>query len=75
MDHTSRNDAAGADGVGNHGDTAAPAALPIVAERCKPPGAVDLVLTRHGDRMHLSAAEWAEFTAAVKAGKYDAAGT
>jgi hypothetical protein len=57
------------------GDGAAPAALPIVAERCEPPGAVDLVLTRHGDRMHLSAAEWAEFTAAVKAGKYDEAGT
>lgn len=38
------------------------------------PGAVDLADTRAqpgADPIHLSAAEWAEFVAAVKAGKYD----
>ena len=64
-------DAAGADA----GDGSAPAALPIVVEQCEPPGAVDLVLTRHGDRMHLSPAEWVEFLAAVKSGRYDSAVT
>lgn len=38
------------------------------------PGAVDLVDSRAqpgADPIHLSAAEWAEFIAAAKAGKYD----
>jgi hypothetical protein len=41
-----------------------------------PPGAVDLIdrRHRHAETWHFSAAEWAEFTAAVKAGKYDGAG-
>lgn len=42
------------------------------------PGSVDLVDTRAlpgADPIHLSAAEWAEFIAAVKAGAYDTPGT
>ena len=49
----------------------------IEAVPCEPPGAVDLIdrRHRHAETWHFTAAEWAEFTAAVKAGKYDAAGT
>ena len=77
MDHTSRSDAAGAGVVGNHGDAPVPVALLIVAESCEPFGAVDLIDRRHRipETWHFSAAEWAEFLAAVKAGKYDSAAT
>jgi hypothetical protein len=73
MDHTSRNDAAGAD----VGDGSASAAQRIVVKACEPSGAVDLIDRRHRvpETWHFSAAEWAEFLAAVKAGRYDSAGT
>jgi hypothetical protein len=74
-------DAAGADSVGNHGDTAVPAARLIETRPCEfdelNPGAMDLINHRdrqHPETWHFSAAEWAEFTAAVKAGRYDTAG-
>lgn len=41
---------------------------------CLRPGAVDLRASQHlpGDEvLHCSAAEWAEFLAAVKSGKFD----
>jgi hypothetical protein len=67
-----RNDAAGADA----GDGSAPAARLIDAVACEPPGAVDLIDRRHRipETWHFTAAEWAEFVAAVKAGRYDGAG-
>jgi hypothetical protein len=68
--HTPREDAAGA----VVGDGAVPAARAIEAVPCSPTGAVDLRDSRHpkADPLHFSAAEWAEFLAAVKAGRYDA---
>lgn len=74
MDHTSREDAAGADVVGNHGDADAPAAHPGISVVPCPghPHAVDVVgASSRYDPIHLSAAEWQEFVAAVKAGRYD----
>jgi hypothetical protein len=46
----------------------------LEAVPCPHPGAVDLRSSNHlpGDEvLHCSAAEWGEFVAAVKAGKFD----
>ncbi len=44
----------------------------VEAVPCSHRGAVDVRHTRYPDDvLHLTAAEWAEFTAAVKAGKFD----
>ena len=48
--------------------------MSIEVEPCPRPGAVDLRSSNHlpdDEVLHCSAAEWAEFIAAVKAGKFD----
>ena len=68
-----REDAAGVDA----GDGSAPAALAIEAVPCSPAGAVDLIDRRHQvpETWHFQPAEWVEFLAAVKGGRYDSAVT
>jgi hypothetical protein len=71
----SREDATGADVVGNHGDASVPAASPIEAVPCEhgPPGSVDLIRPRLQETWHFQPAEWVEFVAAVRDGKFDGA--
>lgn len=60
------------------GHATGPPGVPVItACPCKDcPGAVDLTDARHPEDgpLHLSAAEWAEFRAAVKDGHYDTTG-
>lgn len=66
-------DAPGAD----VGDGSVPGAPAIEAVPCQPPGSVDLIDRRHRvpETWHFQPAEWAEWLAAVKAGRYDGAAT
>jgi Domain of unknown function (DUF397) len=50
--------------------------MTIEAVPCAHRGSVDLVDSRYpdGERLHFSPAEWAEFVATMKAGKFDGIG-